>query len=55
MIWLARLALAACGVGVMAWEGSQQSSPGVGFALALVLFVAAAMIGHKNPFVGDEQ
>lgn len=45
MIWLARIALAAAGVGVMAWEGSHQSAPGVGFAIALALILAACMIG----------
>lgn len=48
MIWLARIALVACGVGVMAWEGSIQPAPGVGFAVSLAFFMAAAMIGHKE-------
>lgn len=45
MIWLARIALAAAGVGVMAWEGSVQPAPGVGFAIALAFLLAAGMIG----------
>lgn len=48
MIWLARLALAASAIGVMAWEGSIQPAPGVGFAAALALLAASAMIGHKE-------
>lgn len=40
---LARLGLAALGVAVMALEGAHQPSPGVGFGVALALFMVAAI------------
>lgn len=48
MIWLARLALVAAGVAVMWVEGQHQPAPGVGFAIALALLMAAGIIGHKE-------
>lgn len=52
MIWLARLALAACGVAVMWTEGQHQPAPGVGFAIALAFLLVAGMIGHKEKLDG---
>lgn len=48
MIWLARLAMVLAGVGIMYLEGGHQPSPGVGFAVATGLILAAPLIGSRQ-------
>lgn len=48
MIWIIRLALVAAGVGTMWWEGQQQPAPGIGFAIGLACFGAAALVGSER-------
>lgn len=45
---LIRIALIFLGVYLMYLESSYQDEPGVGFAGALILFLAAAFWGHKT-------
>ena len=40
-----RAAMVVLGVGLMWWEGQQRPDPGVGFAVAMMLFIATVMIG----------
>lgn len=44
MTWLARIALVAAAVGVMYMEGSYQRSPGIWFAVAWGLMMAAVFV-----------
>lgn len=46
--WALRIALATAGVLVMYCEGRHQPAPGVGFAIALALLGAAALIGGSK-------
>lgn len=57
--WWVRLGLVIAGTCIMAWEGSVQPSPGVGFAVALGLFGVAALAGAETDwwkcYKGDEE
>lgn len=43
MTWYARLALVLVGIAVMAVEGVHQPDPGLGFGIAMLLFLFAAI------------
>lgn len=47
-IWTLRGALVAGGVAIMHAEGLRQPTPGVGFAVALAMFMAAALVGSRS-------
>lgn len=59
MRWWVRLALFALGAAIMAWEGSIIPSPGLGFAVALILFLIAGFSGAEvewwQGYWGDEE
>lgn len=43
--WLIRASMVGLGVFVMWYEGSQQPSPGIGFAIGMALFFATVFVG----------
>ena len=51
--WAVRTAMVAAGIGLMAWEGSRQPSPGVWFVVAMAAIVGAFVPwrDHEPPAV----
>ncbi len=48
LIWIIRAALATTGTAAMWWESSHHSGMGIGFGLAMAMFIAAGAIGGKR-------